>query len=507
MQLTKTKNATRNIAFGMILKIYQMVLPFMMRTIIIYYLGVQYLGLNSLFSSILQVLNLAELGVGSAMVFSMYKPIAEDNEIKLCALMNLYKKYYRIIGAIILIGGIILIPFLPYLISGKLPEDVNLYALYLLNLAATVCTYWLFAYKNSLLQAYQRVDIVSKITIGTESLKYILQFVSLMIFRNYYLFCIVLVISQIITNIITALIVDKLYPNLKANGNLSDTELKDINQRIKDLFTAKLATTLLSSGDTLVISSFLGLTVLAVYQNYFYILSSILGCLTIIHGAITAGIGNSLLTEPLEKVKNDFDTIFMGILIIIGVCSCCFLILFQPFMELWVGSKYVVDYSIVILLVIYFWSYELTQFFSVYKEAAGIWHQDRFRPLICSAVNIFLNVILVNIIGLQGVITATIISSGFISLPWVTHNVFHYVFKDSWIHQLKKFIPVVIVNVLLCLIFIFLEFKIINHGIISIFLRGLISIIIPLVVYWLCFRKKTEFKNCILLAKKMIKHK
>ena len=141
MKINRTQNATRNIAFGVVLRIYQMLMPFVMRTIMIYLLGVNYLGLNSLFTSILQVLNLAEMCVGLAMVYSMYEPIAKDDSEKVCALMQLYKVYYRVIGAVVLIGGCLVIPFLPKLIKSDIPPDMNIYILYILNLLATVLAF------------------------------------------------------------------------------------------------------------------------------------------------------------------------------------------------------------------------------------------------------------------------------------------------------------------------------------------------------------------------------
>ena len=185
-RIDRTKNATRNIVFGSILKIYQIIVPFIMRTAMIYFMGVQYLGLNSLFTSILQVLNLAELGVGSAMIYSMYKPIAEDNNAAICALMKLYRTYYRVIGLIIAVAGCALTPFIPKLISGDVPEEVNIYVLYLLNLGATVLSYWLYAYKNSILQAYQRMDVVSKVALVTSTIQYVFQLLVLWLFKNYY---------------------------------------------------------------------------------------------------------------------------------------------------------------------------------------------------------------------------------------------------------------------------------------------------------------------------------
>ena len=371
MKIDKTRNASRNITFGILLKIYQIFLPFLMRTIMMYTIGVQYLGLNSLFSSILQVLNLAELGVGSAMVFSMYKPIAEDDENTICALLKLYRLYYRFIGILILIFGILIIPFLPKLISGNIPSDMNIYILYVLNLGATVLTYWLFAYRNSVLQAYQRTDVISKITISTETLKYFLQFIVLLIYKNYYFFLIILLISQVINNIIVAIISKRMFPNLVPMGNLDRNMVKSINSKIRDLFTSKLGYTIVSSADTIVISAFLGLTVLAKYQNYYYILNSIIGFMSIIYSSITAGIGNSMLTKSLEENYDDFKTFTLLVTFVSGICCACFLVLYQPFMLIWMGKEMLLSNLMIILFCVYFSFYELVMMISVYKDAGG----------------------------------------------------------------------------------------------------------------------------------------
>ena len=175
MKIERTKNAARNMFFGMSMKVFQTIIPFLMRTAMIYFMGVQYLGLNSLFASVLQVLNLAELGVGSAMVYSMYKPIAEDDHKTICALMRLYKIYYRAIGGIIAVIGLAFTRFIPYLITGDVPEGINVYVLYLLNLCATVLSYWLMSYKSSVLYAHQRMDVISKVGLVTSSIQYTLQ--------------------------------------------------------------------------------------------------------------------------------------------------------------------------------------------------------------------------------------------------------------------------------------------------------------------------------------------
>ena len=186
MKIERTKNAARNIVFDGMLKLLNIIIPFFLRSIMLHYLGVKYLGLSGLFRSILSFLNLAELGVGSAMVFSMYKPIAEDDTPTICALLKLYRTFYQAIGLFIAVAGLTLTPFLRNLVGGDIPSDMNLYILYFMNLGSTVLTYWLFAYKRSLLDAHQRTDIISKISLITQFVEYMLKLLALIIFKNYY---------------------------------------------------------------------------------------------------------------------------------------------------------------------------------------------------------------------------------------------------------------------------------------------------------------------------------
>ena len=400
MKIDRTQNATRNIVFGMLLRLYQVTIPFIMRTAMIYFMGMQYLGLNSLFVSILQVLNLAELGVGSAMVFSMYKPIVDDDKKTICALMKLYKVYYRCIGLVIGVIGLILVPFIPKLIHGNVPKGMNVYILYLLNLSATVLSYWLFAYKNSLLQAHQRGDVTSKVTLFTNTIQYALQLVVIIFIKNYYYYVIVALFTQAMTNIVTAVVVTKMYPGYKPEGKIKKRVVKDINQRIKDLFTSKLGAVIVNSADTVVISAFLGLTVLGIYQNYYFILTSIIGFVAILFNACTAGIGNSIITETKEKNFNDLNKFTFIISWIAGFCTTCLLCLYQPFMDIWVKKAgYKFEFSAVIFFCIYYFVYEINQLLNTYKDAAGIWHEDRFRPLVTALSNLAMNLIMVQFWG------------------------------------------------------------------------------------------------------------
>lgn len=442
MKIERTKNAERNILFGGILKLYQIVVPFLMRTAMIYFMGVQYLGLSSLFTSILQVLNLAELGVSGAMVFSMYKPIAVDDHATICALMRLYKIYYRIIGLVIAVVGLLLTPFIPKLINGELPPELNIYVLYLLNLSITVLSYWLFAYKNSLLQAHQRIDISSKVTLITNTFQYGLQFFVLVTMKNYYLYVLVGLATQALTNIVTAVIVTKMYPDYHPMGRLPKQQVQNINHRIRDLFTARLGGVVVGAADTIVISAFLGLSPLAIYQNYYMVISAVSGFVSILMQSCIAGIGNSFVTESIEKNYRDFQKITILFMMIINSAACCFLNLFQPFMKLWVGSEFMLAYPMVVLFVVYYISRECMDLFSLYKDASGIWHQDRFRPLCEAGLNLMMNLIMVQFWGLYGILLSTILSMMLFSIPWLVSNLFTFVFQ----RDVKNYLGLIFVN-------------------------------------------------------------
>lgn len=507
IKLERTNNAARNIIFGVPLKLYQMLAPFIMRTTLIYTLGVQYLGLNGLFSSILQVLNLAELGVGTAMVYSMYKPIAEDDAVTICALMKLYRLYYYIIGAVIFVSGCALLPFIPKLIKGDTPHGIDVRVLFMLHLAATVLTYWLFAYKNSILNAYQRVDVISKITIVSNTIQYILQFVVLLMLKNYYCYLIIALLMQAIMNITTAIASNKLYPQYKARGKLHSSQTKIINKRIRDLFTAKLGGTLVNSADTIVISAFLGLTVLAIYQNYYFIMTSVIGIVSVVFSSCTAGIGNSLVTETIDKNYFDFRKLTFVICWISAVCVACFATIYQPFMKLWVGEEYIFDLPVVFLFCIYFYVYLVNSIAVSYKEAGGIWHEDRFRPLVGALLNLAINLTFVKRYGIYAILLSTIISYVFVAMPWLIYNVFSVIFKRRAGAYVKELITNLCCAGVVTGVVYFICSKIILEGIKQIIANLIISVSVSNLLLLLIYRKNPLLDSTIDLINNMTKQK
>ena len=508
MIIERSKNATRNIVYGTLLKMYQIIVPFIMRTAMIYFMGVQYLGLNSLFTSILQVLNLAELGVGSAMVYSMYKPIAMDDTERICALMRLYKYYYRVIGIVIAIVGLLLVPLIPALVHSDLPPDVNIYVLYIIHLSATVFSYWLFAYKNALLQAHQRNDVVSKITLVIDTCKYISQLFVLVFIKNYYAYIIIVLFTQLLTNVVTAIIATKMYPKYKAEGVLQKEDTKRINQRIRDLFTSKVGAIVVNSADTIVISDLLGLRILAIYQNYFFVLTAIIGLVDVVFAACMAGIGNSIIVETQEKNYKDLKVFTLIIVWIAGFCATCFLCLFQPFMSIWVGESLKLEMPAVICFSTYYFIYEINRLLNTYKDAGGIWHKDRFRPLVTAFTNLGMNLVMVQFWGIYGVLLSTVISMLVVGMPWLLHNLFTTLFDNRFV---KDYLLSLVFYLLVSTAVAAATFYICSFTNSSpwgtLFLRGLICIIFSNTVFLLIYRNLSDFTLAVMLMDRITKGK
>lgn len=503
MRFSRTKNTLRNIAFGSINRIINIILPFISRTVILYVMGTQYLGLSSLFSSILSFLSLTELGIGSAMIYSMYKPIAENDYATIRALLNLYKKIYRIIGIIILMLGLCLIPFLTVLVPEKLPDGINLYLLYIIYLINSVLSYWLFAYKNAMLQAYQRDDINSKIASVITPVSYLVMLVSLVVTKNYYAYVLWLPFFTVGTNILRLYLVNKEFPGIEPEGNVDPELKKSIFKKTSALIGTKLNTVVLNAADNIVMSAFLGLTAIAIYGNYHYVMSSIIGFLGIAYSSMTAGLGNSLQTESLDDNYRNFEKFSFINSWLVGWCTICLVCLYQPFMKIWVGEDLMFPFYAVCEMGLYFWIYQIRKIPVVYKDAAGIWWEDRYRPYVCMVVNVVLNIVLVQFIGISGIILSTVFSLG-ISIPWENSTIFKHVFLRSSRSYYKKmflntsamlFAGVVTLGV--CTMF--------DDGIWAFLLRGVICIIVPNVIFAVCNFKRKEFEDTMAFVKRIIK--
>jgi len=505
MKIERTKNAARNIVFDGMLKLLNIIIPFFLRSIMLHYLGVEYLGLSGLFRSILSFLNLAELGVGSAMVFSMYKPIAEDDTPSICALLKLYRTFYRAIGLFIAVVGLALTPFLRSLISGDIPADMNLYILYFMNLGSTVLTYWLFAYKRSLLDAHQRTDVISKVSLITQFVEYALKLPALIIFRNYYMFLGVQLGAQVVINLLTAVRVNKMYPQYTPQGHLPREKVMDIVRRVRDLFTSKFSAVVFNFADTLVISAFMGLTALAIYQNYFFVITALRTFIDVIIVACIAGVGNSLVTESEEKNYNDFSRITMLFGWIMGVGSAMLLCLYQPFMHIWMGEENMLTFNYVICFVIYFYTMGMNKIINMFKDAAGIWHRDRFRPLTAALVNLGLNLATVKWLGLYGVLLSSVVSIVGVQIPWLFHNLFQEVFPRKYLWPYVRFFCGLVGVALASCAASWLLCSLLRLGVWpSLIVNACVSFLVPNLFFFILYGKNPLFRESIAQIRRVL---
>lgn len=508
MKLDRSKNALKSSFVGFLNTILTSLLQFASRTVMIYTLGTEYLGLGNLFTSILSVLSLAELGMSSAIVYSLYKPIAENNNKAVCSLLNFYKKVYRIIGTFILVAGIALIPFLDKLISGSYPNDISLQFVYLIFLGNTVLSYYAGAYKKCILVALQRNDIQCMISIVTTVLLYGGRILILIFVGDFYAYAMMLPVTTIINNIYTLKYTSNKYPYFFAKGKLEKPIKDELISKISSLFFFKLGEIVNTSVDSIVISANLGLTLLAQYNNYYYIISALLTFCGMYLTALLPGIGNSIVTESVEKNYRDFNKIFFLHAWIIGWCTICMMNLFQPFIMLWVGESNVLDFTIVILLAVSFYVWKIQDIVTIFKDANGFWERDRLRTLLTAGLNLAMSLLLVNKIGLAGVILATIIARIVIDIPWGTYILFDNYFpkKEIW-NYIKTLLIYTTFTIVIGVITHKLCLSVSGSGVFSFLVKLTICGVFTNALYLLIFSRFNIARDAFELVKNAVKKK
>lgn len=502
---SRTKNTKRNIVFSYLDTFVTLIFQFASRTVIVKVLGEQYLGLSSLFTSILGVLNMAELGFSGAIIFNMYKPIADNDADAVCALLKYYRTIYRHIAVIVLVAGIAVSPFLPRLIKGSVPADINLYILYFLYLFNTALSYALFAYKTALLNALQRLDLVKIAYTIANIIQYSMQIVCILIFENYYLFVLWMIFGTVAKNLIAAYISNTRFPQFLCAGEVSTTTKKDILSRVKGLLICNISSVTYTTLDSIILSAFLGLTSVAIYNNYIVIWNGVISCVVLIRNAMQASVGNSVALESKEKNYNDmllWQFLFAGIA---GFCMTCMLSLYQPFMVLWMREDLLLPLLDVVLLCIWFFVVVIQHSVTLYLSGNGLWWEMRW-PYICSTVcNLILNICLGKLYGTTGIILASVIASVLFGLIWQCSIIYRLYFKrsakDFWLRQLLFFG----IGCFTAGVAFLINNGIAAEGIIGIAIRLIICIVISIVVFWLSYNRLEEFSRAKALFYNAIK--
>lgn len=502
-QESRKKILIRNTKFGAIKTIVQYLLQFILRTIFIYTLGKEYLGLNGLFSNILGCLSIVELGIGTAIVFSMYKPIADGDVEKINSLHALYKKSFRIIASIIALLGILIIPALKYIIKSDVPSDINIYVIYLISLFNTVIGYF-WAHKRSLLFAYQRNDIESKVgTFQIISLS-IVQIILLLTTKNYYSYVICTPIFTIIENLLISREAKKICPEIKSKAQPLDKEIsKEIRKNVIASSMNQLGGVFVTSTDNILISSILGLAILGVYTNYATIILSVTACIALITNNAKSTIGNMIASETSDYVYEKYNTFNFLMYWLSGFCSICLICLLNPFIYMWTNfsADYLLDFSVVIVLVVNFYISNTLSLTATYNVSAGLMWHNKWKSIIQGVVNIVFSIIFTKCWGLIGIFLGTL--SSYIATPlWLDSYVLykHYFKKNTfnyWIKYIKFTIITLIAGTICVLLCNLLPFS----GVVWFILKACICLIVPNVIYILCYFKTIEFKECIKIIK------
>lgn len=499
----RTKRAAKNIIWGLFYRFSTILLSFLVRTILIHTLGAAYLGLNSLFTSVLRILSLADLGFGTAITYSMYKPVAENDVPVVCALLKLYRKIFHIIGIAIFAVGLALMPFLDNLIAGSVPADVNLYSLFLVYLLNTSASYLFSAYKASILTAHQRNDIPSMVSMAANLIKNSIQILILLTIRSYFCFVVILPFTTIFTNLVTAYFAGKYYPQYSCCGQVEKGMQKQIIQKALALLSVKITGLIYNSVDSVVISGFLGLVTLAKYNNYYYVMDSVIAVIAVIYSSMMSTVGNSIVTETPEKNYKDYMNLSFINAWLVGWCTACLYCLYQPFIRLWAGEDLLFGKGVVICFCLYFYVYQLKAVQSTYKDAAGLWKEDMWRSYAANLFNLVTNVVLVQWIGVYGILVSTILALLVITYPWQTWMIHKKLFQCSMRPYLKKLLVYTIITAVACTGTKAVCSFVTQGGIAELILKGIICCFVPnLLFLCLSFRTK-EFAAMLETLKKM----
>lgn len=493
-QRSRTENSIINSAMSIVTQVLTVVLNFAVKTVFIKMLSDEYLGVNGLFTNIITMLSLADLGIGIAIPYSLYKPLAKKDEHKINVLMNFYKKVYTIIGIAVLLIGLSLTPFLGLIIK-DIPKNVpHLSLIYILFVIHSASSYF-FVYKKFLIDSDQKGYITSRIIFTFSTLLSIIQIILLVTTKNYILFLLSSIILVIIQNIYISSKANKLYPFIrnKTDEKLEKEDMEGIKKNVSSLFIYKVGTVIMNGTDNIIISKFIGLIIVGFYSNYVLIINSITTVLNQIFNAITSSIGNLVVTTNKKRSKEVYDNLNFANFWLYALFGVCIIVLINPFINIWIGKKYVMGFSIVFLLVLNFYVLGMQSVTNSFRNAYGLFWIAKYRPIIMVIINIVISVVLVQFIGIEGVLIGTLISR-LVTTAWLDPYIVHkYGFeispKSYYIDYLKYLVIFIAISIILNY---FVSMIAINN----IFILILIAILVVIsvnVILVLLFFKTSEF--------------
>jgi len=491
--MSRTNNMIRNISFSFLGQGLGILASFIVRLVFIRILGSTYLGLDGLFSNILTVLSLTELGVGTAITYSLYKPLATKDTEKLKSLMAVFKKVYTIIGIIIFGLGFLLTPFLSFFIN-DMPDIWGLELIYALYVTNTAVSYF-FSYKRNLILADQNRHIETIYRYGFYIGMNIIQIIYLLISHDYFGYLIIQVIMTILSNWALSRKADIMYPFLKEKKikKLSKKEKKEIVQNTKGLMIQKVGNVVVNSTDNIIISKFVNLASVGLYSNYRLVTYALSIVINQLYTNLTPGIGNFFIDQDESRrielfKKSNFITFWLSYF-----CSICLIVLFNDFIYMFAGKEYIFSLSVVFIIVFNFYFTVMRKVVISFREAAGLFYKDRYRTVFEVVSNLIISIILAKYLGVFGVFLGTAISYFSLSF-WI---VVYVLFKDGLKSKVSKYYLDYFSKMILTLIVGFVLYYlcsfITGNILLSFILKCFICLIVPNIVFILIYRNSPEF--------------
>lgn len=469
-------------------------LQFVGRMVFIRFLSDEYLGISGLFTNILSILSLTELGLSTAVCFWLYQPLADGDQEKIKAIMHYFRRAYFVIGWVVVLLGAALLPFLPYLMTGT-TELVDVRAVYLLYVLQSAVSYWFWAYKATLLQADQKLYIVRFYYVIANVLVTAAQLTSLALFRNFMVYSVIGLFSAILVNLFSAREVDKRYPYLKEKEfqKLKKDEKKSLFRDVSGMSLFKMNTTIVNSTDNLVISAFINVKTVALYGNYQVIISGISQVAMQLFGGVTATVGNYYTEDTKEHNEFVFRCIqllcyWAYTLMGIGMFVCL-----NPFIRLCFGASRVFSVELVFLQVLYFMinGFQRTSF--IYRDACGLFWKGKARPVATAVLNIVISIVLVQYIGLAGVIAGTIISWLLTTWWYDPYLIYRQAFSMSPRRYFFGYAKAAILTAALFALTVYLSGLLAFGGFGALLVKVLFCMSIPNLGYYLIYRNSEEF--------------
>ncbi len=420
---SRTKNSIYNFVTSIGAQFVTVVMSFICRTVFIHKLGESYLGISGLFSNILSMLSLAELGVGTAILYRLYEPLAEKNIPKIQSWMHFYKNAYRVIAVVVACLGLCLIPFLPVLINDYDKFNslgINAIVVFCLFLLKSVSSYLFFSYRSAIVKADQKqyiLTIVSYITIITTN---ILQILALVLFKDFIIYIVISVVMTVVENIVYAIISQKLYPyiNQKPKEKVSKKEVKDTIKDCSALFLYRVNGIVLKSTDNIVLSIFMGLVAIARYSNYLIFYSTINTLIVSVFNSIVHSVGNLHTTKKVEHEYLIFKIAIFSAMLLGSTAGVGIFVVADEFVNTWIGAEWVISQPFSMIMGIELFTVALCTALAKFRNAMGLFKQAKYRPIFSSIVNVVASIVFVKIWGISGVILGTIIAY------WTTFLVF-----------------------------------------------------------------------------------